>query len=564
LSLQKNKRRPPSTNKRRGNSTHSLITTTIFDSETKQGRSNPERKRASRTGGKQKSQTTPKQFTAEDYFLEDYRHTLFPLSTTQFLVERFSKELREYVRDNPFRPQTRCSAAKRGFHIRRTVKLDPPSELFIYDLAFRNRKQFRGDHTPARSSFGFLFPGGKPVSSKVAYQAYREKVTEAKNKYKYGIRFDISCYFNSLYHHDLVNRFREIGAPEADVDIYGRFLREINSGRSLDCLPHGLHPCKVLGADFLKFVDNSMRLKSPLFVRFLDDFNLFADDEQKLHADFVAIQELLSEKGLFLNEKKTVYADDFGRSMTEEIGEIKKALLQARHKVAEPSGIELSDLFAEWDEEDDEGDSDVESAAAEDELEFTDILDEEQIEYLLQLLNDPDVDESDAELALVLLRDHGDEVIAKMQSFLVKFPSLTRTIYQFCPYVEDKAELCNLVLVFLRGEQLVTEYQLFWITKLLEDYLSAEPCYGSALALLNSHPSSTRITQAKLLEIPEHRFGMPDLREQALRSGQCDWPAWAAAVGCRKEKAAHRNQLLGYFQNGGPMNNLIGSCVKTL
>jgi hypothetical protein len=515
----------------------------------------------------------PTPFTAEQYLLEDYRHTLFPLSTTKLLVERFAVELRQYFSSNPFRSQTRCSAAKRGFPLRRTVKLDPPSELFVYDLVFRNRKQFRADHNTTRSSFGFLFRTGKPISSKTAYQEYRMAVSAAKAKHKFGIRFDVSSYFNSLYHHDLVNRFREIGASEDDVNLYGRFLREINSGRSLDCLPHGLHPCKVLGADFLKFIDNSIQLKSPQLLRFLDDFNVFSDREQDLHTDFNSIQELLSEKGLFLNEKKTAYADDFGRSMTEEIDEIKAKLLRTRREVVDPSGIELSDSFLV--EESDEGDdreegeeSDVSSRFAREDrsedLDASDILTDEQTEYLLELLKNPDIDESDAELALVLLKDHGDDVLQRMGDFLGKFPGLSRTIHQFSTFVEDKSELCRLVLRFLRGDHFVTEYQLFWITKMLEDHLSDQSCYGSALALLNNHPSSTPITRAKLLEIPERRFGMPDLRETAIRSGQCDWPAWAAAVGCRIEDAAKRNHLLGYFQNGGPMNQLIGSCAKNL
>jgi hypothetical protein len=153
-------------------------------------------------------------------------------------------------------------------------------------------------------------------------------------------------------------------------------------------------------------------------------------------------------------------------------------------------------------------------------------------------------------------------VLQRMSDFLIKFPGLSRTIYEFSAFAEDKSELCSLVLRFLRGEQFVSEYQLFWITKMLEDRLSNQPCYGTALALLNNHPSSTPMTRAKLLEIPERRFGMPDLREAAIRSGQCDWPSWAAAVGCGSEDAARRNHLLGYFKNGGPMNKLIGSCAE--
>jgi hypothetical protein len=411
-------------------------------------------------------------FTAEQYLLEDYSHTLFPLSTTRILVEKFPYDLREYARTNPFRPQTRCSAAKRGFHLRRTVKLDPASELFVYDLIFRSRKQFRPDHSQTRSSFGFRFKGGKPISSKTAYQEYRSAIASAKSQYKFGIRFDVSSYFNSLYHHDLVGRFREIGAAEGDVEVYGRFLREINSGRSLDCLPHGLHPCKVLGADFLKFIDNSIRLKSPRCIRFLDDFNLFSDREQDLQSDFNTVQELLGDKGLFLNERKTEYADDFGRSMTEEIDDIKAQLLRARRDLAQPSAIEIEDVWASNDDKDDEDDNAIfdemfESHGTDDQLDYSDMLTKEQTAYLLDLLHRPEIDESDAELALVLLRDHGDDVLERMGDFLVRFLALSRTIHQFSTFVEDKSELCSLILRFLRSEHFATEYQLFWITSAL-------------------------------------------------------------------------------------------------
>jgi hypothetical protein len=57
------------------------------------------------------------------------------------------------------------------------------------------------------------------------------------------------------------------------------------------------------------------------------------------------------------------------------------------------------------------------------EIEDSDVLSQEQIEYLLGLLNNSDIDESDAELALVLLRDHGDDVLQHMESLLVKFPA---------------------------------------------------------------------------------------------------------------------------------------------
>ena len=79
---------------------------------------------------------------------------------------------------------------------------------------------------------------------------------------------------------------------------------------------------------------------------------------------------------------------------------------------------------------------------------------------------------------------------------------------------------------------------------------------------LYDHPNATDISKAKILEIPEKRFGLPDLRDEKLRSGHSDWPAWAAAVGSRAHPKGQRNHLLKYFRKCSPMNRLIGEFVE--
>src|SRR5690606_6117321 len=107
------------------------------------------------------------------------------------------------------------------------------------------------------------------------------------------IGFDVASCFNSLYHHDLVEWFATIGASDEDVATFGRFLRETNAGRSVDCLPHDLYATKMIGNDFLRFVEESHSLRSSAIVRFVDDFYLFSDDKSALQADFAEIQRLL-------------------------------------------------------------------------------------------------------------------------------------------------------------------------------------------------------------------------------------------------------------------------------
>ena len=80
-----------------------------------------------------------------------------------------------------FLPQTRCHASKRGFHLRRTVKLDPVAELFLYDLVYRNRTHYRPDFSPKRRCFGYRFVKGEALSAKGSYVNFKTSVSLARS-----------------------------------------------------------------------------------------------------------------------------------------------------------------------------------------------------------------------------------------------------------------------------------------------------------------------------------------------------------------------------------------------
>ena len=190
---------------------------------------------------------------------------------------------------------------------------------------------------------------------------------------------------------------------------------------------------------------------------------------------------------------------------------MKVGLLKARRIVIEVSGLEIS-----LDNEDED----------------QDVLRYEQTDYLLTLLRNHDIDESDAELVLVLLRDHGEDVLSRLESFLRRFPGLSRNVYHFAKYVTDKEELV-VIHEFVSDEAYATEDQLFWMAKLSEEVLSETTKYRDIISALYYHPNATAISRAKVLEIPAQRFGMSEMREEHLRVGKSDWLAWASAVGCR-------------------------------
>lgn len=482
------------------------------------------------------------------YFGLDYPRSLFPLETNRIVITSITDKVAEQAylhilkeEDGAFLPQARVYASKQGYHLRRTMKLDPVAEFFIYDLVYRNRSSFRKDFQPTRSSFGYRFQGGDPLSPSQSYRDFRTSVLEASKTYNYCAKFDISSYFNSIYHHDLVAWFNDGSRNQEDVDAFDKFLRQINSGRSVDCLPQGIDPCKMIGSHFLKFIDNSNRLRSDILLRFMDDFYLFSNNEDKLLEDFTLIQRMLGDKGLSINPLKTNLGQFLPSDIKKEVDEIKLHLLNWRRAIIESSGIE---------------------GALGGEVKVN--LDEEKLRYLLDMLRNEDIEEEDAELILVLMRDHTSDVLGHVTVFLKRFPNLIKNIYMFGEHVADKSLFADIILEFLKGGDYITEYQLFWLAKISEDYLRNTDKISQILNLLYEHPNASVISRAKLLEIPEQRFGMQHLREEHLRTGQSDWLAWSAAVGSRQEKKANRNHLLRYFANGSIMNRLISDCVTNI
>lgn len=485
------------------------------------------------------------------YLLDDHPRTLFPLDTTRIAVEQGSDRLHQHIQEhikpgakkgNTFPPQLRCHAAKRGLHLRRTAKLDPVAELFVYDLVLRNRKHFKADTRKTRRQYGYYFESGEPASAMTGYREFKRDVVNAENRFAFELRLDVAAYFNSIYHHDLVNYFIDSGWPPDQTSALDRFLSETTGGRSIDCLPHGLHPCKVLGAAFLHIGDRSSRIESPLMLRFLDDIHLFADDEIQLWADFIELQKLLGEKALSLNAEKTEIVEKGHSDLEAVVDDIKLGLLRVRSEWIEVSG-ETKEL----------------------EMEEYESLTDEQTEYLLDLLRDSSLDESDAELVLTLLSEHGEEVLERMSTVWPQYPSLSKPIYNFVTReFGSGSSVIALSKAFLTNAPNATEYQLFWLTKILQVTAPRDEEFGNLLTAILDHPHATPIVQAKVLEIADNRFGLAELRESVLKRGQSDWPSIAAMVGCRVQSKASRNKLIKNCGSVSPLNKVIAEIAMGL
>ena len=311
----------------------------------------------------------------------------------------------------------------------------------------------------------------------------------------------------------------------------------------MDCLPQGFHPCKMIGADFLKNVDTFHELRCALMLRFMDDIYLFDDDLEVLEGDFLVLQRYLGDRGFSLNADKTAWGEG---PLQEKISidEVKIQLLELRRAALESEYGELHQVG-------------IEGTAEE-----LDPLTEEQIDYLMGLLAEDEIQEGDAELVLTLIGERAVDNLDQLIGIFTRFPALSRSVYAVASYFDDKEELCAQLVQVAKTKRALTEDQLFWAAKIAEDYLADSRETLTLLAALHSHPASTTLTKAKVLEIP--RSDLDDMREEYLKGGRSDWLAWCAAVGSREVKKRRRNHLLRYYGKGSAMNEIIASCVRGL
>jgi hypothetical protein len=131
-----------------------------------------------KTAARRPKAESPSAAGSVSYLLNDYPRTLFPLSTTRVIAENWGEQVLEYVyqkvlnpddKDHSFLAQARCYSSKQGFHLRRTMKLDPVAELFIYDLSIETDSYF------ARTSA--VLGGVSGTGLRMANRSLRPRVT---------------------------------------------------------------------------------------------------------------------------------------------------------------------------------------------------------------------------------------------------------------------------------------------------------------------------------------------------------------------------------------------------
>ena len=119
-----------------------------------------------------------------DFYESDFAGTLFPLETNRIVIKHGAQALHDYIYNDiaadtaaaSFLVQERVYGCKHDLHLRRTHKLDPLAEYFLYDLVHRNRATFKVSPPGQRRSYGYHFSGGELVPPSDSYRGFKTAI----------------------------------------------------------------------------------------------------------------------------------------------------------------------------------------------------------------------------------------------------------------------------------------------------------------------------------------------------------------------------------------------------
>lgn len=184
------------------------------------------------------------------------------------------------------------------------------------------------------------------------YSRYQSRTIELADEYPVAVKADITCFFETIYQHILINSLRSLGVRNEISKTLADILlawRERNSHGILQ----GMFPSDVLGNFYLLSSDYQFNIREVPYLRFVDDYHLFFTDEQHARRELADFCGRLRAEGLYLNERKTriLPASD----LVHETTEFDRLIEEVAESLREDDVTSLPYGFEpEWDWEGDE------------------------------------------------------------------------------------------------------------------------------------------------------------------------------------------------------------------
>lgn len=163
------------------------------------------------------------------------------------------------------------------------------------------------------------------------YDSFRMKSSDLSRDRigKWKVVTDISNFFDRISIHSLENHLSDIGCNKQYVTLVKEMLLFWAGDRRSFGLPVGCDASRILSEAVLLNVHKRLQASGFTFVRYVDDYRLFADTRAEAFKAVEVITTLLSDEGLSLNSRKT---DIFQILHPEEVNQFTNRFAGGEHE----------------------------------------------------------------------------------------------------------------------------------------------------------------------------------------------------------------------------------------
>lgn len=147
---------------------------------------------------------------------------------------------------------------------------------------------------------------GKIFNNDIHWRLFYNTAIEYAENFSHVVRFDISDFYNRVYHHRLQNALERVVKDNATVSKIMKILNGLSNNVSYG-LPIGGNASRILAETLLNSMDQMMLNRKIKFCRFVDDYIVFANSEEDAYKNLTWCADfLLRNEGLSLQKSKTI------------------------------------------------------------------------------------------------------------------------------------------------------------------------------------------------------------------------------------------------------------------
>jgi Reverse transcriptase (RNA-dependent DNA polymerase) len=189
-------------------------------------------------------------------------------------------------------------------------QLDPLWNSYLLGLVYASNKNIEAARISfkKRRVFSYRFSPDDNRKSLFLSDAWSQFIEEAEKlarTYSHVVITDIADFYGRLYHHRIENSLSQVASEQGLPKKVDQLLRAYSGGVSYG-LPVGGPAARALSELALNRVDQLLEMRGIAFLRFADDYRIFANSEADAYANLIELTELLHRhEGLTLQKQKT-------------------------------------------------------------------------------------------------------------------------------------------------------------------------------------------------------------------------------------------------------------------